>query len=448
MSRYIAGIGVVLTVLLIVGAARASPYWVEYEPANGHFPEQEGWERITWCGGDQRWLEDGWLVMDGMADARIVDYYEMRRLLDPGAGEQFVMRWRIRIDELQWYHDPGVGVFSDENWAVGFEMSLDRIESVFEDDVGAPFEPGVAHRFELRSPDMRSYVLSIDDVPAIHGALWDSLSNSAVSWGDAVSGGAALARWDYFGFGVVPECNSFVLANAATWALVLVRRRTWRRLVSRHMVLILFASLTLAVFAQANTTVIYQHNDYYNTPPGYYYEVNAPLREITVHHGVEGEVFEFEAVEWNGPLYVAPGDINLITADENAGVVELTVIGNINAQHDQPYGATNIMEITLNDTGVTGIMEELAISDNLGANGATEITSVAGSFYVGKTVETDVTVETVAAGGVFAPHIMDANLYVSGAGPHEGDIDIEFLYDNNVTITGTMEGLLEVGNHY
>jgi hypothetical protein len=219
---------VIVTLLLVVGAARASPYWIEYEPGNGHFPEEEGWQRITLHGGDQRSLEDGWLVMDGMASPNIQDYYRMSMpgALDPASGEEFVMQWRIGIDELQWYYDPEVDVFSDQKWAVSFLMSLDTIYSTFEPGVSAPFESGLPHTFELRSADMRTYVLSIDDVPAIYGNFWLSLWDSRVFWGDGVNGGASLARWDYFQFGVIPECDSFLLASTATVLLVLLRTRT------------------------------------------------------------------------------------------------------------------------------------------------------------------------------------------------------------------------------
>jgi hypothetical protein len=221
-------LNVILGMLLATAAARASPYWIEYEPGNGHFPEEEGWWRLTSFGGDQRWLDDGWLVMDGMADPQIQDYYrlDMGGSLDPGPAEVFVVQWRVRIDDLQWYYDPEVGVFSDEKWAVGFVMSLRQIESEFEQGVSASFEPGVDHTFDFRSADMRTYVLSIDGVPAIEGDFWLSLTPSRVLWGDGVYGGASMARWDYFRFGVVPECNSFVLGAAVMAPLTLLRRRT------------------------------------------------------------------------------------------------------------------------------------------------------------------------------------------------------------------------------
>jgi hypothetical protein len=226
----IRGFTTIVTALLVVGAARASPYWVEYEPGNGLYPEEDGWHRFFSHGGSQRSFDGGWLVMDSMASPNIEDYYSLTMTdgLDPGPAEEFVMQWRIRIDELEWYYDPGVSVYSDERWAVLFAMNLTTIESLFEPGVFATYEPQVEHAFELRSTDMQTYVLSIDGVPAIHGNFWDAVSNASTAiWGDS-GGGASLARWDYFRFGVVPECDSFLLTSSATVLLVLLRTRTGR----------------------------------------------------------------------------------------------------------------------------------------------------------------------------------------------------------------------------
>ena len=196
---------VVLGMLVVVGAARASPYWVDYETTSGHYPEEEGLQRVTSYGGDQRSIEDGWLVMDGRADPRIQDYYQISRHggTDPGPGEVFVMQWRLRIDQVSYYYDPTTSVFSDEKWGVGFKLSRTAIYSTFETGVSAAFEAGVPHAFDFRSTDMRTYVLSIDGVPAIYGNFWLSLTASRVAWGDGVYMDASLVRWNYFRFGVV-----------------------------------------------------------------------------------------------------------------------------------------------------------------------------------------------------------------------------------------------------
>jgi hypothetical protein len=219
-----------IPLLLAAAAARASPYWVEDDPGAGRFPEDEGWLRFTREGGDERSIDDGWLVMDGMASPEIQDYYEIRRpgAIDPDPGEEFVMRWRIRVDELVWYHDPCASASSNEQWAVGFMLSRSAIYSTFEQDVSAEFEPGVAHTFEFRSADMRTYVLSIDGTPAIYGNFWLSLTPPRVAWGDGVYGGASLARWEYFEFGVVPECTSVLSVTCILLIVACSRNHTCR----------------------------------------------------------------------------------------------------------------------------------------------------------------------------------------------------------------------------
>ncbi len=217
----------IVTGLLVVGAARASPYWIDYEGASGQFPEEQGWQRITNGGGANRWFDDGWLVIDGTASTNITDYYawHLDGHLDPGPGEEFVAIWRIRVDDLNGRHDPGLSIRSDAGWRVGFVMSLDTIESIYEDGISAPFEPGVDHIFALRSDDMRAYTLSIDGVPEIEGNFWFSLSGaSQVQWGDMVNGASSLARWNYYQFGVVPESSTVVLGSTAAVVLVLVQR--------------------------------------------------------------------------------------------------------------------------------------------------------------------------------------------------------------------------------
>ncbi len=223
-------LSVMLVALAAATAARASPYWIEYEPAGGLFPEEEGWTRLTNFGGAERSLEDGWLVLDGRADPRIQDAYRMQRpgTLDPDLGEQFVAAWRLQVDSVSAYYDPYVGIFSDQNWGVAFTLSDSAIYSVFETDVSAPFTPGVPHAFELRSSDMLSYTLLIDGTPALYGDFWESLTTSQITWGDGAIGTASLARWDYFSFGVVPECSSLMLVAGLWGSGLSIRSRPGR----------------------------------------------------------------------------------------------------------------------------------------------------------------------------------------------------------------------------
>jgi len=198
--------------------ATAEEYWIAYE--GNDFPENEGWLRISY-GQPERWLEDGCLVIDSRGSVSWVEFYQLNMggNLDPGPGELFVMQWRLRIDEA-YGGDITVGVYSDDKWAAAFQLYADTISSVFELDTSAPFLPDVFHEFELRSSDMRSYELYIDDELAIEGSFWLSLTESRVGWGDSVQGAASLSRWDYFRFGVVPEPSSALLLGLG----LLIRR--------------------------------------------------------------------------------------------------------------------------------------------------------------------------------------------------------------------------------
>jgi hypothetical protein len=221
-------LNVILGMLLATPAARASPYWIEYEPGNAHFPEEEGWTRhIAYgYGGAQRWFEDGALVIDSRASLGILDYYTISRpgAIDPAPGETFLLEWRLRIDEVVIDGvDLSVAIFADSKWAVGFGLGRASIRSVFEPAVSAPFSEGALHEFSLSSTDMRSYVLYIDGQEVIDGAFWLSLDSSEVGWGDDVQGNSSLSHWDYVRFGVVPE------PGFSLWVLVpVVARRALR----------------------------------------------------------------------------------------------------------------------------------------------------------------------------------------------------------------------------
>jgi hypothetical protein len=212
-----------LWLLLAVGGASAEPYWITYE--GNDFPENEGWTRHTGAGGAQRWIEDGALVLDGRDDIMIYDAYTMSRPIDPEPAELFIMRVRLKVDELAaGPFDPVFAVTSDESWRIGFELSETRIFNLDDPDMSASFEPGVFHCFEVRSWDMRSFELLIDGDLALTGPFTHIISASRVSWGDQVEGAASLSRWDYFEFGVVPEPSS--ISCCLLGAVVLRRGRS------------------------------------------------------------------------------------------------------------------------------------------------------------------------------------------------------------------------------
>jgi len=149
-----------LLVYALGGPARAAPFWVAYE--GNDFPENEGWTRVIEGDGPaNRTLKDGVLTIDSLRNTQIADGYRMERLLNPDAGEEFVMQWRLRVNEVIGnplaLRDPGVGVFSDDTWGLTFHFGIDSVRSVLE-DVVIPFDPGVFHQFEVRSSDMRLHI--------------------------------------------------------------------------------------------------------------------------------------------------------------------------------------------------------------------------------------------------------------------------------------------------
>ncbi len=212
-------LGLAMAGLLVISTARAEQYWIAYE--GDDFPENEGWTRTISAGGAERWIEDGALVLDGRQDIMIADSYSMLRSVDPGPGELLLMRWRLNVDEVTMGHsDPHVAVFSDESWSVAFRFSESHVFNAFDLGMNAGFEPGIFHRFELWSCDMRTFELSIDDTLALSGDFVHVITVSKVAWGDGIVGAASMSRWDHFRFGVVPEPSSALLLGLG----LLIRR--------------------------------------------------------------------------------------------------------------------------------------------------------------------------------------------------------------------------------
>lgn len=206
----------------LAAPARAAPYWVAYE--GNDIPENEGWWRVYSGGGANRWIEDGSLVLDGSADLAINDLYRYNQYpMDPEPGELFVAEWRFSIDEIISGPDPGIGLFSDDSWAVGFSFSDDCVRSEFE-DVWTPFEFDGFHELRLTSWDMRNYRLEVDGEALCGGAFLPVISASVIAWGDSIQGGASLTRWDYFRFGVVPEPTMRWCVGGGIAALTASRR--------------------------------------------------------------------------------------------------------------------------------------------------------------------------------------------------------------------------------
>lgn len=194
---------VLLLAFMLAIAVRAEEYWVTYE--GNDFPEHEGWTRFSRGGGALRSLEDGNLLLDSRQGEGVTDWYAWTSTVDPGPSEEFVLQWRMLVSLADPRYGVSLGVFSDESWAVGFEFNENSLTSAFESDVNIPFTVGEFHEFELRSHDMRSYLLTVDEAFAHAGTFVQVFTASEVSWGDGIVGGQSLSTWDYFRFGVVPE---------------------------------------------------------------------------------------------------------------------------------------------------------------------------------------------------------------------------------------------------
>jgi len=200
----------------LASLAHADRYWVAYE--GDDYPENEGWERLNFGDGPaNRTLENGVLTIDSLWSMNISDFYRLERPLNPGSGETFVMEWRLRVNEVvdngPRLVDPSIGLFSDDDWGLGFEFGVDSLRSVFEDDVTYLFDPGHFHEYRASSADMRTYELFMDNELIHDGLFWEPASTSSrVAWGDGIQGAASSADWDYFRFGVIPEPASGLLA--------------------------------------------------------------------------------------------------------------------------------------------------------------------------------------------------------------------------------------------
>jgi hypothetical protein len=216
-----------LTLWAGVSVVRGEPWWVSYEA--DLFPEElPGWTRMHASTPAQRWIEEGVLSIDSRASPLIYDYYEMvfDHPVDPhGPNELFVLFWRLKIDD-DINHDAGIAFTSDavgpyEFYRVAFNFTEDTIIS--EDGQHASFEAGVFHEFEVRSSDMRAYVLYIDGAPAVQGLFTEVFGPARLTWGDGGYASSSLTEWDYVRLGVVvPEPSGRI---AVLLLLAMLRRR-------------------------------------------------------------------------------------------------------------------------------------------------------------------------------------------------------------------------------
>jgi hypothetical protein len=204
-----------LSFLVASITARGTPYWVAWEGED--FPENQGWQRFHGPQGAEaiRTLADGAMSIDGIQSPPVYDFARIygNGNFDPDAEEVFVMRWRMRVDQIAgpYAWDPGVAIVSDELRIVSLLYSYDRIRSAFEGTTVA-FAPGLYHTYELRSADMFTYVLTIDSVQTMEGIFVQTVGTPFVVWGDGSSGSSSRTTWDFFHFGVSPEPGTGALS--------------------------------------------------------------------------------------------------------------------------------------------------------------------------------------------------------------------------------------------
>jgi len=206
-----------LLLALGVHAGRADEYWIAWE--GDDLPENQGWERNwgNWQGqyqgpGAVRTLANGVLSYDSMYDPYVWDFSVMRRpgQMDPDPGEEFLMQWRLRVDQVtHWWGDPTMFVSSDDIgegncYILSFVWNDGSVVSAFEPNVAIPVGTREFHTYEMRSPDMRTYELWIDERVALRGSFWLRWTPSRLAWGDGTQGVASVHHWDYFRFGVIP----------------------------------------------------------------------------------------------------------------------------------------------------------------------------------------------------------------------------------------------------
>jgi hypothetical protein len=155
----------------------------------------------------------------------------------------------------------------------------------------------------------------------------------------------------------------------------------------------------------APINVILQHNP--DLLLGTHYTLNVQ-GQLEIMLGVQGEVFEFEAIQLDNGIYVGPGNINSISARSGAGPVTLSIVG-----HDgHPFGARNVGYINLQNA-TPGNVTEVVLAEDLNGVGATNVhdldyLSVGGGVL--NTLDCDGTTGTIHIGGTLSALVRTNNL--------------------------------------
>jgi len=208
----------VAAVLLLAVAAPAEPYWITWE--GDDYPENQGWQRITYYGGSHRWLGLGNMVIDGLVTPTgSSDFYRLDASMDIGPDQFFLMEWRLRVDQVPGLEDPGINMTSLDQAMLTIVYSADRFY-ILDEHIWIDFAPGVFHEYSLKSYDLVTYTLHIDGELAHTGQYTPAGWDSGVQWGDYGQSSRSLSTWDYVRFGIVPEPTGALLGLAALLVLL------------------------------------------------------------------------------------------------------------------------------------------------------------------------------------------------------------------------------------
>ena len=180
-----------------------------------------------------------------------------------------------------------------------------------------------------------------------------------------------------------------------------------------------------------NVNWIFQHNS--NLELGEDYAVNQFAKEVTILQAVPGETFEFEA-RWGrfvGELWVddRAGDIDLITANDNAGAFTITVVPDIGTF----YGARDVKEIKLDQAGVTSTIASMKLSGSLGELGPAVADTITLLQFV--TLLDDITCDSLGNLQVGGVGTVTSTIQVTG---NAGIISIFPVFDGTLTVGGDL----------
>lgn len=204
-------------------AAFADPVSIVYE--GNDFPEFVGWQRFTAYGGAERSLNAGALTLDSTHNRDDIDYYEQPWLRDPAPGELFIAEMRVRVTEGDAFPESGMIIAAADRYgATAILVGYDRLIILpFYTEI--PLAPATWYTISLRSPDMRSFDLYINGIPA-HAGQFDheTLNRGFCGFGDEVGGASSRTEWDYVRFVVIPEPSAIALYLLPALMLLGVRR--------------------------------------------------------------------------------------------------------------------------------------------------------------------------------------------------------------------------------